>query len=202
MLPIVVLVALFVVAMFFFIVYYRGMKKVNTILRNQALKRVGTLKENYFSSGSSVLTFPYQDFNVKIYAVAPYFTGEQTYFLVSFDKILENNMTIKYRTRLSTTSNDSMQSRYIKTGNSEFDVLYKIKGKNPNFATDVLTVDIRKKLLEIKNYKPFIKLEKDNLKLVAQNFVLMDEDFDKLIGVVQKFIDRLIELKAFQDVLH
>ena len=183
--------------MYFFIKYYNRTKKANTILKNQVSKRVGTLEKIHFNEVSSTLTAYYRGFRVKIYTTAVYLTGEQIYFLVSFGKILENSITIKYRNRLSTASQGSTKSGYIETGNPEFDVLYKVIGKNPKFTTDMLTADIQKNLLETKNYKPFIELEGDNLKLVVQNFVLIDEDFDKLIEVVLKFIDRLIELKVF-----
>jgi len=170
-------------------------KKQIELLKNQSIKRKGTLHTSIIS-GEKYFTFRHHEMNISIgYKEAYQAEGE---YLPETTVRMELNSTtniklIIYSKEMGTFQSLMMDVHNIETGNHIFDDKFIVKGNDRDFTLNLLQSEIQEKLLELENkYNyPIVKLRKNKFILMLRNYLFEEKEYDELVDITLMFLDRL-----------
>lgn len=181
------------------------------LLQKQALKRNGEFHKS-ISIGRSYFIFNYHNLDIKVGTKLAE-RGQNDYRTDTFVKVkfhlaskFRLSIYIKdisfFRTDDITTYPNTGITQYlmglkkIETGNNNFDKKFTVKGNDESSALTFLKYDIQNELLDLESsyFYPVVNINKKEFLLIAMNRLYEEEEYDKLINLAIKFLDRLREL--------
>ncbi|MEM4258737.1 MAG: hypothetical protein QXL17_06270 [Candidatus Thermoplasmatota archaeon] len=175
----------------YFIIFFFAFKnhrKIRTIYENQALKRNGTVSQNF---GSPLLTFTYKDCPI---IVSTYPGSKHKPRFTKVQATVPNPQGNKIKIYNETIASDigkAFGGQDIHIGNSEFDDKFMIKSNNDLFPTTFLSLSLQKKLLTLRKHHPTVTLEYNQLIINLPKYLKTEEEYDALIDTMLLAVDNL-----------
>ncbi|MBI5193071.1 MAG: DUF3137 domain-containing protein [Nitrospirae bacterium] len=178
----------------------RANKGMLQALKRQAVKRGGDVK------GGTLLYYPrlsleFDGVSFIISAMPGGGTrgrrGDMTYVDFSVPSLQDQFFRIMRKSESVQSAIDSLLSvKEIKIGNEEFVRMFKVKGNDEYFISEILFPEIQNDLMKCTNKQLDIKFEKGRFLLSIDGIATSDQDYDKVIETSVLFLNRLKKYKG------
>jgi hypothetical protein len=188
-----VLFICFIIVLFLgiLIVYFRQYRTIKILMKQQALKRNGTVVGSFLLP---VLKFSYHSLPFVVTSLpATKYRQAKTEVTITLPKPVAADLKIT-RESLSTRVQKALGVTDVQLGIEEFDNQYLIKTDNESFARNLLNLTLQQHLLEMKQEKPRINLGGTRLVIQVPRVIKTEEHYDHLFDLAYTFSDRIQDL--------
>jgi hypothetical protein len=186
-----IIIAIIIVGLaFIFTAKERKVKeRQRELLREQALKRNGKIKNGSFFKTFPKLVLSHSGYDIVIYLKEKEEVGVFTYAESLFK--LSQDIKIVFHVR---TTLDKLFKQDIQLGNPEFDDTFFIKGNKKYFVRNFFTPEVQRKLLIFKEKYPNLRITQSKLVLEIFSNPRNTEDYDNFIDTTLSLFESLQNL--------
>jgi len=176
----------------------KGLKQ-SELLKQQAAKRGGILHKRKMPFATPYISFIYHGMSIEVeYQKNREYDsllGDSiTKVKTKFSKSIVKKFVVCYRDMIFSEMQGGIIGIKEIKNNRAFEEKLLVKCTDENFASDILTADIQRRLIELseQNYYPIIKIIGDNFSLIIPyNRLESEDEYDLLINTAFMFLDRL-----------
>lgn len=184
----------FLVFWVFFIVMLRrkNLKEQVELLKEQALKRNGSLQKSLFAC--PVLRIGYKGIELRV-RYRPGTRRRPSETVAKARIALNQNGTLTiFRESSFDKLGKSLGMQDIHLNNAAFDSSYIVRAENTSWARDILSMDVQHKLTEIKELNPQLTYRNNRLRIKIKRTLRNTQEYDALIDMALSVIDRMLQL--------
>ena len=188
-----VLFICFIIVLFpgILIVYFRQYRTIKILMKQQALKRNGTVVGSFLLP---VLKFSHHSLPFVVTSLpATKYRQAKTEVTITLPKPAAADLKIT-RESFSTRVQKALGATDVQLGIEEFDNEYQIKTDDEFFVRNLLNFTLQQYLLEMKQEKPRINLEGTRLAIQVPRVIKTEEQYDHLFDLAYAFSDRIQDL--------